>query len=104
MTISTPHIVVLDQNARCPGFITDLILRCAQGDEPALGALFDLFAPMVIAEITEGTHTPETDELVVEAFHRVWARASDYNPASRSAVRWILEQVRDVPGEFLSAS
>lgn len=91
------------QSTRCSGFITDLVQRCAARDEAALGSLFDLFAPIVIGAVG-GPPSRERDALVVEAFHRVWARAPTYDPASRNVVEWILEQVRDLPGEYLAAS
>lgn len=96
MSISTLPMATTTHSGRCPGFITYLIMRCARGDEAALGRLFDLFLPMVLGIVGNGTASPATDALVVNAFSRVWLLAPTYDPETRDAVGWVLNQARDV--------
>jgi hypothetical protein len=86
---------------RCPGFITDLILRCAAGDKPALGSLFDLMYPLVNA-IVGGAAPSDSDETrVVATFHRLWDQAPAYDPKLFGSVEWVLVQARAVCAEEL---
>ena len=78
----------------CPGFVTALIARCADGDVVALGRLFDLFLPTVLAIVGEGTTSTETDARAVAAFRRVWLHAPSFDPQSQHSVSWVLDQAR----------
>ncbi|CAB4685656.1 MAG: hypothetical protein F2667_00605 [Actinobacteria bacterium] len=82
---ATPH--------RCPGFVTDLVLRCADGEEEALGRLVDLFLPWVLGVVGEASSLM-TDALAVEAFGRMWREAPGFDPKLGGAVAWVLEQAR----------
>jgi hypothetical protein len=77
----------------CRGFITELIARCARGDEEALGRIVDLLQPLVLA--TAGQRFPDrrADDVAVEAFVRVWHQARTYDGGSVGPVRWVLQQV-----------
>ena len=86
---------------RCPGFITDLILRCAARDKAALGSLFDLMYPLVNAIVRGATPADSDDALVVAAFHRLWGRAPTYDPNLFGSVEWIVAQARAVRAEAL---
>lgn len=75
----------------CPGFVTDLVLRCARGDRAALGVLFDLLHAPVAA--TVGTPEVARDDLVVEVFRDVWLRAPAFRRGD-DPVAWVLELAR----------
>lgn len=86
---------------RCPGFVTDLILRCAVGDEAALGSLFDHLYPLVIA-IVGGAAPLESDEArVLATFRRLWDQAPNYDPKLFGSVEWVVSQARHVVGGSL---
>ncbi|MCW2757557.1 MAG: hypothetical protein JWO46_1303 [Nocardioidaceae bacterium] len=84
--------------SRCPGYITDLLLRCAQGESTALGRLFDVLHPLVQAMVEDGTRSARPDDVVVEVFGRLWRQAPTYDPKTRTAVGWVIEQTRAVIG------
>lgn len=75
----------------CPGFVTDLVLRCARGDRAALGVLFDLLHSPVAAVV--GTPGVARDDLVVEVFRDVWQRAPAFHSGD-DPVTWVLELAR----------
>ncbi len=81
---------------RCPGFLTDLILRCAARDEQALGSLFDHVYPLVSSIVTDRSRTNGDDGLVVAVFRRLWEQASTYDPKTSQAVEWMTSQTRAV--------
>jgi hypothetical protein len=76
----------------CPGFITELILRCGRGDEAALGPLFDLFYAPVAAAVAQPDRPGTAGELVHEAFVRVWRHAPTFVPGDLGPVEWVLQQ------------
>lgn len=76
----------------CPGFITELILRCGRGDEAALGRLFDLFYAPVAAAVGQPSRPGTAGELVHEAFVRVWRHAPTFVPGGQGPVEWVMEQ------------
>jgi hypothetical protein len=86
---------------RCPGFITDLVVRCARRDESALGELFDLFVTLVLSEVGDGVASLDCDALAVATFHRVWDESPRYDPRSQEVVAWVLDQARAVSGRPL---
>lgn len=82
----------------CPGILTDLVLRCARGDEAALGRLFDVVFPLIRAIVVRSAASSgTTDDRVVAAFTRIWRCATEYDPAT-PVVAWLMGQVADVPG------
>jgi hypothetical protein len=78
--------------AACPGFITELLLRCGRGDEVALGRLFDLFYAPVAATVGRPGHPETVEELVHAAFVRVWRHAPTFVPGVQEPVEWVMEQ------------
>jgi hypothetical protein len=89
---------------RCQGFITHLVLRCGQGDETALGDLFDLTFSLVAAVLHYGAlSAPGVDDDVVEAYRRIWRRSPDYEATERGVLAWVLDQVLDGPGPTRTA-
>lgn len=88
----------------CPGFITELIQRCAQGDEAALGSLFDVFIPLVLAIVGGGVASPAAEAMAVETFQRVWLSSASFDPATSESVTWVLDHARAVRGTSLAAA
>lgn len=81
---------------RCPGFLTDLILRCAARDERALGSLFDHAYPLVYSIARSHSGFRGGDDLVVAVFRRLWEQASTHDPKTSKAVEWVTSQTRAV--------
>lgn len=80
----------------CQGFVTHLVLRCGQGDESALGDLFDLTYFLVARLVNRGSHSVTgADENVVEAFRRIWLRSATYEPGEQHVLAWVVDQVVD---------
>jgi hypothetical protein len=85
----------------CQGRITGLVRRCGQGDESALGDLFDLTFFLVSALVKRGSRSPSgVDDEVVEAFRRIWHRAADYAPTDQGVLAWVVDQVLDHPASL----
>ncbi len=90
-------------SADCPGFITDLILRCGRGDEAALGRLFDLLHAPVSAALGQGR--PEArDELVLDVFRRLWHHAPTFVPGEQGAVAWAMQHAAAVAQSVMVTS
>ncbi len=81
---------------RCSGLITQLVLRCGQGDESALGELFDLTFFLVAAVVKRDALSPTGfDDEVVDAFRRIWGRSAAYEPTASGVLAWVFDQVVD---------
>ena len=88
-----PHI-----STQCQGFLTHLVLRCGQGDESALGDLFDLTYFLVARVVHRGSCSATgADDDVVEAFRRIWLQSPTYQPSEQPVLAWVFDQVVD-PG------
>lgn len=86
---------------RCPGFITDLILRCASGEEAALGSLFDHLYPLVASTARGTLPSDSSDALVLATFRRLWELAPTYDPKVWKSIDWVLSQARAELANFL---
>ncbi len=77
----------------CQGFLTHLVLRCGEGDESALGELFDLTYFLVAGVVNPGTQSATgADAKVVEAFRRIWQRSAAYQPTEQGVLSWVFDQ------------
>lgn len=98
MTSYTLHTANRHPTDRCPGFITDLLLRCAARDETALGSLLDHLYPLV-SSLVGGPIPSDADKaLVLAVFRRLWDQAPAYDPKYREPVEWIVAQARELRG------
>ena len=97
------HITRPRASADCPGFITDLILRCGRGDEAALGRLFNVLHAPVSAALAQDR--PEArDELVLEVFRRLWRHAPTFVPGEHGAVAWAMQHTAAVAQSVMVTS
>jgi RNA polymerase sigma-70 factor (ECF subfamily) len=80
-----PHVVPADKED------VMLVERIAGGDAEALGDLYDRYGRVAFGMLYRMLPGPEAaEEVVQDAFHAVWRRASSYRP-ERGAVRtWLL--------------
>jgi len=99
MLIKAPATPEAPISEPCPGFITRLVLRCGEGDEAALGELFDVTFFLVAAAVNGGALSSNgVEDEVVEAFWRIWRRSADYEHTEQGVIGWVLDQVRDREG------
>jgi hypothetical protein len=90
LAVSGPHV----SSDPCERSITHLVLRCAQGDEAALGDLFDLTFFLVAAIVNRAPiSSTGVDDEIVEAFRRIWCQSPAYEPAEQKVIAWLVEQV-----------
>ncbi|MCX6399095.1 MAG: hypothetical protein NTX33_04080 [Propionibacteriales bacterium] len=105
MSNPCPESVVVRLSAeRCPGFITNLILRCAARDESALGSLFDHLYPVVNTIASRGTPAGAVDALTLASFRRLWEQAPSYDPKMQRPVAWVMSEARSVRAAYLQAA
>lgn len=88
------------ESDRCYGRITDLLIRCGQGEEVALGRLFDVFYRLVRAAVGPQGSLEAAEDRVVQVFVHLWLAAPSYDRAEQPAVTWVMHQV----STFLLAS
>jgi hypothetical protein len=94
----------LDDPRSCPGFVTDLVVRCGRGDDGALAILFELFHPLVSSIAVVEAPQKDVTDVVLAAFQRVWRRAAAYDPAAGSAVDWVFRQMATAVAEHAISS
>lgn len=80
----------------CDGSVAALITRCGDGDEAALGALFDALGVFVYARVAAWSREDTVDDAVFAAFVNIWERSASFGPGAQNGVDWVLEQVADL--------
>ncbi len=69
----------------------ELIAQLAEGDETAIGPLYDIFGVRVYALAYKITRDHETaEEVTQEVFVRVWRNAASFQPEKANPQTWIL--------------
>lgn len=68
-----------------------VVRRLASGDAEALGALYDRFAPMLLAVARRILGAGgEAEEVLQETFLQAWNQAERYDPARSSVSTWLV--------------
>ncbi len=75
------------------GLISDLLLRCGQGDETAFAAIWDTFYSVVRSKAAVDLAPDEVDQAVRRAFVSIWHNSPSYRPGRATAVDWIMAHV-----------
>ena len=74
---------------------TELMQRIAQGDESALGELYDRTSPIVFGLILRIVGDRETaEEVTLDVFTQVWKQACQYDPQRGTPVTWLMVLAR----------
>jgi DNA-directed RNA polymerase specialized sigma24 family protein len=85
---------------RAKGFVSEqewtlLVRSMASGDQRAMHALYERTHRLVFTLIARITgNLANAEELALDAFDRVWRRASTYDPAKESVLAWVMDQAR----------
>jgi RNA polymerase sigma factor (sigma-70 family) len=95
-TTAAPFTRTPDISSPCRGLLSNLVIRCGEGDESAIGELFDLTYFLVVRIVDRGPLTSVgADDRVVEAFRRIWQRAPTYQPDEQGVLSWVFDQAHD---------
>jgi RNA polymerase sigma-70 factor (ECF subfamily) len=74
---------------------TDLLLRIAQKDQPALSTLYDRYARIIYGLAFKSLHSiEESEEVVLDVFSQVWRIAERYDRAKGRADTWLFTLAR----------
>ena len=86
---------VLERTAH-DGGLEDLLRRTAAGDQAAFRTLYDQTAGRLFAVCLRIVrHRKLAEELLREAYARIWERARQHDPRAGSALCWMIAIVRD---------
>ncbi|MEO8633642.1 MAG: sigma-70 family RNA polymerase sigma factor [Gemmatimonadales bacterium] len=78
-----------------PSRDADLVLQVAQGDESALGLLYDRFGPVLYAVAFRITgEKADAEEVVMAAFAQAWKEAARFDTTRGSAAAWLTMMAR----------
>jgi RNA polymerase sigma-70 factor, ECF subfamily len=82
-----------------------LVSAMRRRDERALAALYDRYAPVLLAHVARLLHDRgEAEGVLLETFMRAWERADQYDPARGSVLCWLLMMARTRALDALRAS
>lgn len=88
-----------DDTVRCPGFVTVLVARCADGDPAALVGLMHLLYAPIRARLGRSLTDAEADELVGRALLHIWDRCASYDAGAGDVVAWLLDEAASATGQ-----
>ncbi|MFO0727891.1 MAG: sigma-70 family RNA polymerase sigma factor [Myxococcota bacterium] len=72
-----------------------LVARMCQGDRAALGALYDRFAPSLLAIGTRMlSDRRDAEDVLHDVFVEIWASAHSYAPERGSVATWVTVRMR----------
>jgi hypothetical protein len=77
----------------CHGFLTELVVRCGEGDDVAMASIYELFHPLVSSVAVSEVPHADVTQVVLDAFTRVWRRAGAFRPAVDGALAWLLGEL-----------
>lgn len=84
------------ENDRPADLDAPLLARIADGDQAALGELYDRFSRPLFATVHRILNDQrEAEDIVHDAFVAVWQKAADYNPERGSAFSWVMTLTRN---------
>ena len=73
----------------------ELIAQVARGQQPALGALYDAHAGLLLSILTRVLRdAAEAEDVLHEVFLEVWQHAADFDPARGSVRAWLVMRAR----------
>ena len=75
------------------GLISDLLLRCGEGDVAAFEAVVDIFYSVVLAARARELPAEDVEGAVHGTFETIWRRAPRYRPGGETAVEWVMGHV-----------
>lgn len=82
-------------DASTPTRDAELVLRVAQGDEQALGRLYDRFGAVLYAVAYRVLNEKaDAEEVVMEAFAQAWREAPRFDTARGSVAAWLTMMTR----------
>lgn len=74
---------------------TELIALVARGQRPALGALYDRYAGLLLAVLTRVLRdAAEAEDVLHEVFLEVWQHAADFDSARGNVRAWLVMRAR----------
>lgn len=86
---------VIGQNLASPPIANELLLRVAEGDQSAFGALYDLLSSRVLGTIRRLLiDHAQSEEVTQEVFLEVWQSARRFEPNKGGATTWILTMAK----------
>ncbi|MET9768846.1 hypothetical protein [Streptomyces sp. NPDC006415] len=95
----TSHAPLPGPGCAVPGrtaeHIDDLLVQVAYGSEDALGRLYDLLAPILLALLrTRPATADDAPDALVEVFTGIWRDAPAYTPGP-NGLEWVLDRTRE---------
>jgi hypothetical protein len=75
------------------GLISDLLLRCGEGEVAAFDSVVDIFYSVVLAARARELPEEDVEEAVRETFETIWRWAPRYQPGGETAVEWVMGHV-----------
>jgi len=77
--------------------LRSLLVACACGDEAAFGRLYELTArKMFGVALTILRRSDLAEEVIQEAYVRIWHKAAQYDPSLSSPITWMVTIVRNL--------